>query len=284
MSLPEKLKRHWLVRRVASPIQRAVTAGGYVLPPCWQAIGWLFRSREWTNFTYDLSPKNLEYLWSLLAIVCDLNAADAERFAEELLQDEALQEHVRRVTVRSGIPAEADLPARFGKRIGWYVLARALKPTLVVETGVDKGLGAVVLCSALLRNAEQGHPGRYLGTDINPAAGYLLAGRYAAVGEIVVGDSIRSLEKITAPVDLFVNDSDHSADYEYREYRVISDKLSRRAVVVGDNAHVTDALLRFSRETSRSFMFWKEEPVRHWYPGGGIGVSWVSTGRNADNG
>jgi predicted O-methyltransferase YrrM len=148
-----------------------------------------------------------------------------------------------------------------------------MKPKVVVETGVDKGLGSVVLCAALLRNRNDGEPGRYYGTDLNPAAGYLLSGKYAETGEILYGDSIESLRALGDPIDLFINDSDHSAEYEAAEYETIKDNLSPSAVILGDNSHVTDKLFQFSRHNGRQFIFWEEEPINHWYPGGGIGFS-----------
>lgn len=74
-------------------------------------------------------------------------------------------------------------------------------------------------------------------------------------------------------MDLFINDSDHSSDYEYKEYQVIRDKLSSNAVILGDNSHVTESLSRFSHESGRQFLFFKEIPANHWYPGAGIGIS-----------
>jgi predicted O-methyltransferase YrrM len=234
----------------------------------------LFQSREWTNFTYDLQPTNLEHLAALLSMVTKATHAEVLGYMQELLHDDDLQAHVSNTTLKSRFRTEADLPARFGRRLGWYALVRATKPQTVIETGVDKGLGAVVLCAALLRNASEGHPGRYLGTDINPHAGYLLKGPYATVGKILVGDSLASLKTLDTPIDFFINDSDHSADYEYREYLAIAGKLRDSAIIVGDNAHVSESLLRFSIESRRSFLFWKEQPLHHWYPGAGIGISW----------
>lgn len=160
------------------------------------------------------------------------------------------------------------------------------KPSVVVETGVDKGLGSVVLCSALLKNRSEGQPERYIETDLNPKAGYLLKGDYAEVGQIIYGDSITSLRTLDLPFDIFINDSDHSQEYEAQEYETVAGKLSAGAVILGDNSHVTDKLLRLSRATGRHFLFWKEEPENHWYPGGGIGFSlrWnrhliIATGR-----
>jgi predicted O-methyltransferase YrrM len=167
----------------------------------------------------------------------------------------------------------ADLRVDFGRRLGWYAFARVLKPKIIIETGVDKGIGSVLLCSALLKNKEEGFDGRFFGTDINPEAGYLLKGKYAELGKILYGDSIETLSQFNEKIDLFINDSDHSAEYEYREYITIKDKIAENGVILGDNSHTTDKLAIFSNETKRNFLFFREEPSGHWYPGAGIGIS-----------
>ena len=98
-----------------------------------------------------------------------------------------------------GQRSPANVASPFGRRLGWYAVARAIKPRLIVETGVERGHGALLLCAALLRNGEEGAPGHYLGTDINPGAGYLLSGKYKAAGKILYGDSIMSLREISEP-------------------------------------------------------------------------------------
>ena len=98
-------------------------------------------------------------------------------------------------------------------------------------------------------------------------------GKYKEVGEILYGDSIESLQNLNVGIDLFINDSDHSADYEYEEYRTVKDKLTSDAIILGDNSHVTNKLCVFSAENDRNFLFFNEVPRDHWYPGGGIGIS-----------
>ena len=161
----------------------------------------------------------------------------------------------------------------YGRRIGWYALVRALSPVLWSRQVWTRDLSCV-LAAALNRNLAEGHKGRYLGTDINPQAGWLFQGPYREAGEILFGDSIESLQKLEGPIDLFINDSDHSAEYEEREYACISSKLSPKAVVLGDNAHVTDKLYKFAVSTGRRFLFFSEKPAEHWYPGAGIGAAW----------
>ena len=168
----------------------------------------------------------------------------------------------------------ADEDAKFAKRMGWYAFVRAMKPKVVVETGVDKGLGSCVITAAIKKNKEEGFDGYYYGTDINPKAGYLLSGEYSKYGEILYGDSIESLKKLDKTVDIFINDSDHSAAYEALEYETIKDKLTKDSIILGDNSHVTDKLLNFSNANGMKFIFFKEEPLNHWYPGAGIGVAY----------
>ncbi len=238
------------------------------------SLRWLLTSKEYTNFTYDLTPLNKAYLAAFIASVTDTKQADAMAFIEELEQDPDLRRHLQRLSQSGPDGPFSDPEIRYGKRAGWYALVRILKPAVVIETGVDKGLGSCVLTAALLRNHQEGHRGRYYGTDIQPRAGYFLQGPYASVGEILYGDSIESLRALEESIDMFINDSDHSAEYEEREYGVIEGKLSEGAVVIGDNAHVTSKLLEFAERTGRRFQYWQECPKGHWYGGGGIGVAY----------
>lgn len=265
------LKRIWLF----SFLYRLAFASSYFNKKYWQILKWGFTSNESNNFTYELSEDNLLYLAHTVAIVLNKSPKEIRTYIDELNNDAELKNHIVAVTTNSPLEKYADKEVHFAKRLGWYAFARAMKPKLIVETGVDKGLGSVVLCSALLRNKAEGFDGRYIGTDINPKAGYLLKdGKYATVGEIMYGDSIESLKTISEKIDLFINDSDHSAEYEYREYQTIRNNITDKTIILGDNAHVTDKLALFSFEEKRKFLFFKESPKNHWYPGCGIGVSY----------
>lgn len=282
-SFKHRVARVPIVGPTALLFARTRMALGYYRQPMKSMVKWLFRSRETTNFTYDLTPANKLYLASFVSLATGRRVEEAMRYIKEVDSDEALRAHVRKVTVSRADRVSVDAEARFGRRIGWYAIVRALKPRLVVETGVDKGLGACVLCAALLRNRAEGHEGRYLGTDINPAAGYLLTSLYSECGRVLIGDSIASLKTIDQPIDVFINDSDHSADYEAREYEVIGDKMSESGRIIGDNAHTTIKLAEFAHKTGRRFVYFHEEPLDHWYPGGGIGIAFAEkAGQNTN--
>ena len=249
---------------------------GYAKHKLYNAGKWMAYSRETTNFTYKITPLSRAYLINLLSNVTGVSVEKLEEYAQELEKDENLSKHVHEGTLASSRKIIADEKTHFGRRLGWYLLVRAKKPKIVVETGIDKGLGAIVLCSAILRNTEDGFPGKYLGLDINPEAGFLLKGTYASVGTIVLGDSAKTIPTLPTPIDIFINDSDHSASHEELEYQLIQGMLSSDSIIIGDNAHCNDRLLRFSKKTGRDFAFWSEKPEDHWYPGGGIGLSYTS--------
>jgi len=73
-----------------------------------------------------------------------------------------------------------------------------------------------------------------------------------------------------------IHDSDHSEEHEKKEIRAVASKLTNNAIVISDNSHVTDVLFQWSKETNRNFIFIKESPKDHWYPGGGVGISFKS--------
>jgi Methyltransferase domain len=230
---------------------------------------WLFKSREHTNYTYDLTSLNRKHLTWFVANIAGTDIQTARGYIEEVLNDDALRRHIADATRTSPRRWLADPSALLGRRIGWYALVRVLKPQHVVETGTDKGLGSVVLAAALLRNGF----GRLTTIDNNPASGYLISGAYAPVINRVIGDSVSTLASLR-DVDIFLHDSDHSADYERSEIETVADVLSRDALVMSDNAELTDELARWAERTDRRFAYFDERPANHWFEGVGIGVAY----------
>ncbi len=263
-----------VIRSLSFQYRRARVVSSYYWPKIRLILHWLIASREDTNFTYDITPRNRLHLAHALAVVLDRSVADIAGYIDEALGDQALAEHITGTVRSSPQGGTADETCRFGRRIGWYVVVRTVKPRVVVETGVDKGLGAVLLCAALFRNQAEGYGGRYYGIDINPAAGFLLGGPYAPFGTLMQGDSVECLRRFRDEIDVLITDSDHAAEYEYREYLAARERLAGRALILADNAHASDALERFSTETGRKFLFFREEALDHWYPGAGIGFSY----------
>jgi len=255
-------------RLAAFPL-RAAYAARFDARVLAQSSRWLIRSREYTNYTFHLAPLNLEHLAWWVADVAGVHVSDARKYIAEAENDGQLKGHVRTATLMSSRRGLADTEVRLHKRLGWYALVRALRPMHVVETGTDKGLGAVVLAAALLRNGE----GRLTTIDVNPNAGYLIQREYATVTTLTIADSLQAIPKLPRPVDFFLHDSCHTRAHESAEYETAAPLLSDRAVILSDNAHGTDALPAWAEATGRRFSYFQERPIDHWYPGGGIGLA-----------
>jgi hypothetical protein len=277
-----KIRRRLAASRVAPVVAlppRVGMVGRHNARLAAASVRWLIRSREHTNLTYDLTPLNHEHLAWFVAAIAGLPVSRIRGYLCEIDSDDALRAHVRAGTEASARRGIADPDARYGRRVGWYALVRALRPEHLVETGTDKGLGSCVLAAALLRNGA----GRLTTIDINPESGYLISGRYSSVVDRRIGDSLETLAALDRPVDLFLHDSDHSAAYEGAEFRAISPHLADTAVVMSDNAHVTRELPLWAEKNGWNFLFFDERPAAHWYPGDGIGVA-TRPGRVAPGG
>jgi predicted O-methyltransferase YrrM len=280
--LRKKIVKNWLKlsplhkiilaqRKILNTIRRYKTARGYYVENLRVIRKWSWKNTEDSNFYYDLTSHNLYYLAHFVGLVTKTKPELAIKYFREIENDTSLRAHILREFKDSNYEKEIEL--NFGRRVGWYAITRIIKPKVVVETGVDHGVGACILAAAIIKNRDEGFDGEYFGTDISDSAGQLLTGKYSEVGRILYGDSIDSLKKFELTIDLFINDSDHSHEYEYQEYRTIEGKLSKNAIILGDNAHVSVSLAKFSAENARQFYFFREVPKDHWYPGAGIGAS-----------
>ena len=72
---------------------------------------------------------------------------------------------------------------------------------------------------------------------------------------------------------MFIHDSDHRYEHETAEFELIVTHLDQRAALISDNAHSGTAFLDFCDRHGFQFSFWREAPLRHFYPGAGIGLA-----------
>lgn len=235
------------------------------------AKNWAYKKSEFSNFYYWITPRNRTDLSFLLSLVLNEPRNKIESYFAEIESDVLVKGVLK--NFRDRHPEMADSSLGMGRRIAWYAVVRSVKPRLVVETGVHNGMGALIIAAALSQNHQEGFDGSYIGTDIDSNAGELLCPPYDRYGQIKFGDSIDSLMSLDKNIDVFISDSDHSSEYEYREYLTIANKLNKNAYILGDNSHSSDSLRKFSENTNRQFLFFKEEPLDHFYPGAGIGIS-----------
>lgn len=247
----------------------------YPLRQAGQVVRWAFQSKEYYNHSYHLTRLNRDYLVSYIAVVSGHPEAVIDQYVRELEQDETLREQLRDLTRRSRDRHNCDVEPRYGRRLGWYALVRATRPRVVVETGVDRGLGTAVLAAAMKRNADDGFPGLVHATDIVPECGHLLGEPGKSFCRIHLGDSVETLKRFTEPVDLFLHDSDHREEYEWAEFLAIEPRLHAGSIVMSDNSQQSPKLREFARRLNRPFLYFQDQPDGHWWPGDGIGAAFV---------
>ncbi|KXK62724.1 hypothetical protein AWW66_06675 [Micromonospora rosaria] len=275
---PTKLRRA-IARTPLAPVaafpKRLATVARHDAKVLRTSARWLVGSREHHNYTYDLTKLSRQHLAWFVSVVCAVPVSQVRAYFGEIESDDALRRHIERTTAGAARRGLADRQVRYARRIGWYAIVRAARPAHVVETGVDKGLGSCVLAAALLRNAAEGHPGRLTSLDINPEAGYLARSEpWSAVVDLVIGDSVATIDALDRPVDLFLHDSDHSRAHEKREFDAVEPKMAPGGLLLTDNVTHTNVLGEHAERTGRRFLAYRETPARHWYPGDGIGVAW----------
>ncbi len=238
-------------------------------------LRWTFTSREYYNYTYDLTALNQAYLASYISVVSGHRVEIIEGYLKELEADTSLREVLIERTVKSPDRHSCDAEPRFGKRLGWYALIRATRPRIVVETGVDRGLGTAVIAAALRRNEQEGFPGLVYATDIVPDSGHLLAEPYKKYCRLLIGDSVESLKKLTCTTDIFLHDSVHTPEYEWAEFMAIEPTLHPGSILLSDNSLMTGKLREYSQRRGLNFLYFQDQPKDHWWPGDGIGAAFV---------
>ena len=267
----DKILRSRLLPLILIPVRSRiaiVTSVRYLA----KVLTWLFKSREFANYSYRLTGNNRAQLVGFVSVVTQCPAEEIETYFDELEDDDHLRKRIDVELRRNKRRREFDSEISYGRRLGWYAIIRALEPSIVVETGTEKGLGSVVIAEALLRNGS----GRFITIDIEESSGLIFkeASRYDSVIQRVIGDSVEQIRLLSMPVDLFIHDSDHSAEHEREELLAVARLMSPGGVVLSDNSHVTPELAEWSRANDRQFLFFREEPESHWYPGAGIGCAW----------
>ena len=231
---------------------------------------WITSVTEDSNFYYGLEKENRHHLIHFVSTTLKVDYLEITKYFEEIERNEYLNEkmtgYFSKLQLRHSLP-------EIGRRIAWYALIRQTKPRLVIETGVHHGVGGLVICLALQANENEGFVGEYLGVDIDPSAGNIIDSNVFKFAKIIFSDSHEFLVNFPSLCDFFIHDSDHSQEFEFKEYSLIYNKLSERGLILSDNAHATAALREFSEKCDRDFYYFREVPKDHWYPGAGLGVS-----------
>jgi len=236
-----------------------------------KSLVWLFATSEFTNYLYNITPLNKNQMIGAISSITNLSIIEVESYFDEIENNADFKNSLKTKARSLSRSRELPITIPLGRRIIWYVLVRIYKPKVIVETGTDKGLGSLVIQLAI----EKNQIGKLYTLDIDEYSGSLFDEEDLKKIKFLIGDSVQNMQKLNE-IDFFIHDSDHSEEHEKKEIQAAASKLTNNSIVISDNSHVTDILFQWSKETNRNFIFIKESPQDHWYPGGGVGISFKS--------
>ena len=174
-------------------------------------------------------------------------------------------------------------------RIVLYALARRLRPSLWVETGVLHGITTNFTLTAIRRNGEgtlvsvdypsyfEKGPSNQDGFDdtLPPGRepGWVIPDKNRPHWELRLGPSGEELPKVIergTPIDVFLHDSEHTYDTMTTEFELAWDALAPDGLLLADNIVANDAWDDFCRRVGREPLLFPEgngdpdanEPVR----------------------
>ncbi len=152
------------------------------------------------------------------------------------------------------------------QRILLYCLVRHMKPKLVVETGVYYGGNSVFILAAL----EENKKGKLFSIDypqvlMNSQAkskrhpwvgdsevyekiyqpGFIIPEILRTRFNLIVGDSLKEIPKLTGKIDLFIHDSEHTFKHVQSELNLIWKNLSNNALAYIDDIDWSNGFYSF---------------------------------------
>ncbi|HTS32696.1 MAG TPA: class I SAM-dependent methyltransferase [Thermoplasmata archaeon] len=157
-----------------------------------------------------------------------------------------------------------------------YLFVRAVRPAVVVETGVELGVSSAYLLQALADNAAGelwsvdlptiGPAGRInqdgrldrAHVDSMEMVGRAVPERLRGRWHLSLGDAREMLPSLPAPQpwDVFFHDSEHSRAHMLWEYGVAWSHLRPGGLLVSDDVPNNDAFLTFSNSVGQSPFLW----------------------------
>jgi len=186
---------------------------------------------------------NFARRWALLAHYADLPYGDVMRFRRELREDSEFQGHLK--------DCLNEVQYTFSEAAELFVVVRAKKPKVIVETGVASGISSAHILRALVANGR----GTLHSIDLpnvqegsvlpkGRASGWIVPESLRGRWTLHIGhswDLLPELMKALECVDVFLHDSDYSYECMWFEFERAFQKLERGGLVMSDDTHLHSA-------------------------------------------
>ena len=221
------MKWHWFIYRLLTR-------------PVW-AWGWIRGSLHFPGNSGKLNEQTIEYekyevsIENLIQKIANANTGSETKKilseAEEIRTGEKLETSI--------IPLDFDASNQLA--ILCYAVVRIIKPAVIVETGVARGVTSLYILKALEKN-EGGHlysidlPLLRKGSE--KEVGILVPNSLRSRWTLLFGWSIyemKKLQKKINKIDVFIHDSDHSYINQKTEYNMALGWLNKGGLLISDD-------------------------------------------------
>jgi predicted O-methyltransferase YrrM len=227
-------------------------------------LAYVLLDPEIESFSFELA--NEPEVIAGLAAALGHSEAELADYAAETRRDPELNELLTR-HLRWRFHIKRRLP--LGNRLAWYVMVRALKPEVVVETGIYLGLGSLVLLRALERNSQEGSPGELMSFDTVPSAGSVVREQARRGWHRFVGSTrdllLPALEN--RRVDMFFQDTPHTDENQRFEFGAALSHASPGLVLLDSSGGQSPTLEAIAGERGGTYHRVAMRSRDHVYPG-----------------
>ncbi len=261
-----------------SPLSRFLTlprrlgdAVPYLLKRLARGVSWAISAREYVNYSYDYEDRGIESLAALIGSVARVAPHLVRAYADEFRQDAVFrQRHMDRMA-NHPVRHISQPQLHFGKTLLYYCLIRACRPKVVFEAGTERGFGALAICRALAKNAQDGFPGHLTTIDIDARRGEFLEGDEGGLVTRMSGDSVAALENFDAAIDCFIHDTMNTVPHCRAQYAALEPHLAHRAVIF--SVYFEPEFRAFCERNGFPHCEYIELPKDHWSPGRNCGIA-----------
>jgi Methyltransferase domain len=230
-------------------------------------LEYVFLDPEIESFSFELGnePDVIAHMASALG--CP--EAELTAYAAETRNDPELgpllAHHLRR---RFDVKHRPPL----GNRLAWYLIARALKPKLIVETGIYQGLGSLTLLRALEHNRREGHPGELMSFDAVASAGSMVReqARQGWVRHIGFTSDLLAHTLQGRQVDILFQDTPHTDENQRMEFGAALANAAPTLLLLDASSGASPTLKAISQERGGSYHLVPLHSREHIYPGGPV--------------
>lgn len=143
-----------------------------------------------------------------------------------------------------------------------YALTRAIKPNIVVETGVASGASTYLILQALEFNGTPSAklysidlPNQNLNVSSEQEVGWLVPERLRHRWCLLLGKSSEKLPRLLEKlgrIDIFIHDSEHTYENMMFEYETAYVHLRGKGLLLSDDIHWNNAFRDFARKVKPS--------------------------------